>query len=138
MLKKTILLLTFIVIASTACSPVIKSPVATIQTVNTSLPPTFTKIPPLTLAAVTPTPTDAYLRSLSGSITVMSGGHEKNNGGIGLLNLESGEIQNLFPGGDTSFTWSPDGKQIAFNDVVNGFGPSHIFMLNVDDKKLKQ
>lgn len=143
MLKKIFLLLIFIMLVNAACSPNAKSPVVTTQKVNTPLPlsPTLTRMPTLTLTEITPTPTDAYLRSLSGSITVMSGGDEKYNNGIGLLNLENGEIQNIFPdGGVASFTWSPDGKQIAFDGVVDGFSPSHIFMLNVDNKnkKLKQ
>lgn len=136
MLKKIILSLTSIIIIITACSPAVKNPVATMQKVNTHLSPSLTKAPTLTIAAITPT--DSYLRSISGLIAVMSLGYEKYNNGIGLLNFESGEIQNLLPGANHSLSWSPDGKQIVFDGVVNGFGPSHIFMLNVDDKKLKQ
>ena len=146
MLKKTILLLTYIMLTSVACSPIVKSPVARTQKINTPLSPTLTKMPTFTHKPVTPTPmptpTDSFLRSVLGSITVMSGGYEKYNKGIGLLNLESGEIQNLFPdGGMDSFAWSPDGKQIAFdgvNDPYSNSPQSDIYIIDMDRKELNQ
>lgn len=60
------------------------------------------------------------------------------NSDIYLLELESGDIQNLTDNEakDDSPAWSPDGQQLAFVSDRDGF--SNIYILNMDDQTLNQ
>jgi Tol biopolymer transport system component len=79
--------------------------------------------------------------SPDGSKIVFFSGRDTTNYDIFVMNADGSQITNLtnvLTGGfqDISPTWSPDGKQIAFESYLYPDGPTHIFVMNTDGTNL--